>query len=319
PVDVQLLRKRALAVTRREQTDGFQRAERVADRPAADAEPSGELALGGQRQACGEGAVENQHSDAVGDLLGDTRLSDRLDHERLSLRGPLPGTARPLDTPRNGCQTHPPDWFDHRATLTHCGSRNADCGLRIKLRIGIAGRDLKQPIFNSIRNPQSAVRDPQYQGGFWSSSQTDRPSSCHARSRNTPAARAMSPPSSYRGRATPRRCPWRSPRSRATGGPSSTPTSARFTSSTQARSGPPGDSLKDTGTAVAVARAELSEEGQKGSIQIDGTARSNCGAGLQEQVSVAPVESAQAVAVRFSPLWEGAAPAIIAPERMLED
>ena len=81
----------------------------------------------------------------------------------------------------------------------------------------------------------------------------------------------------------------------------------------------PGDILKITGTAVAVARAELSEEGQKGSIQIDGTARSNCGAGLQEQVSVAPVESAQAVAVRFSPLWEGAAPAIIAPERMLED
>src|SRR5207247_7378841 len=239
PVDVQLLRKRALAGTRGGQTDGSQRAERVADRPAADAEPSGELALGGQRQACGEGAVENQHSDAVGDLLGDTRLSGGLDHERLSLRGPLPGTARPPDAPQNGCQTHPPDWFDHRATLTHCGSRTADCGLRIKLRIGIAGRDLKQPIFNSIRNPQSAVRDPQYQGGVWSSSQTDRPSSCHARSRNTPAARAMSPPSSYRGRATPRRCPWRSPRSRATGGPSSTPTSARFTSSPEARSGPP--------------------------------------------------------------------------------
>jgi transitional endoplasmic reticulum ATPase len=81
----------------------------------------------------------------------------------------------------------------------------------------------------------------------------------------------------------------------------------------------PGDILKITGTAVAVARAELSEDGQKGLIQIDGTARSNCGAGLQEQVSVAPVESAQAVAVRFSPLWAGAAPAIIAPERMLED
>ena len=32
-----------------------------------------------------------------------------------------------------------------------------------------------------------------------------------------------------------------------------------------------------------------------------------------------PIESAQAVAVRFSPLWAGAAPAIIAPERMLED
>ena len=81
----------------------------------------------------------------------------------------------------------------------------------------------------------------------------------------------------------------------------------------------PGDVLKITGGTVAVTRAELSDDGQEGVIQIDGTARSNCGAGLQEQVSVAPVESAQAVAVRLSPLWAGAAPAIIAPERMLED
>ena len=34
---------------------------------------------------------------------------------------------------------------------------------------------------------------------------------------------------------------------------------------------------------------------------------------------MAPVEASQAVAVRFSPLWEGAAPAIIAPDRMLAD
>ena len=81
----------------------------------------------------------------------------------------------------------------------------------------------------------------------------------------------------------------------------------------------PGDVLKITGGTIAVARAELSDDSQEGVIQIDGTARSNCGAGLQEQVSVAPVESAQAVTVRFSPLWAGAAPAIIAPERMLED
>ncbi len=40
---------------------------------------------------------------------------------------------------------------------------------------------------------------------------------------------------------------------------------------------------------------------------------------LDEQVSAAIVESAQAVAVRLTPLWAGAAPAIIAPERMLED
>ena len=80
-----------------------------------------------------------------------------------------------------------------------------------------------------------------------------------------------------------------------------------------------GDVLKITGGTVAVARAELSDEGRKGVIQIDGTARSNCGAGLQEQVAVTPIEHSQAVAVRFSPLWVGAAPAIIAPDRMLED
>src|SRR5216683_4287114 len=80
-----------------------------------------------------------------------------------------------------------------------------------------------------------------------------------------------------------------------------------------------GDVLKITGGTTAVARAELSDEGHEGMIQIDGTARSNCGAGLQEQVTVTPIEYDQAVAVRFSPLWVRAAPAIIAPDRMLED
>ena len=81
----------------------------------------------------------------------------------------------------------------------------------------------------------------------------------------------------------------------------------------------PGDVLKITGSTIAVTRAEISDDEHAGVIQIDGTARSNCGAGLLDQVSVAPVESAQAVAVRFTPLWAGAAPVIIAPERMLED
>jgi transitional endoplasmic reticulum ATPase len=80
-----------------------------------------------------------------------------------------------------------------------------------------------------------------------------------------------------------------------------------------------GDVLKITGGAVAVARAELSEDGYEGMIQIDGTCRSNCSAGLQEQVTVTRIESEQAVAVRLSPLWVGAAPATIAPDRMLED
>ena len=80
-----------------------------------------------------------------------------------------------------------------------------------------------------------------------------------------------------------------------------------------------GDVLKITGGATALGRAELADEGHEGMIQIDGTCRSNCSAGLQEQVVVSLVEPEQAVAVRLSPLWIGAAPAMIAPERMLED
>jgi transitional endoplasmic reticulum ATPase len=80
-----------------------------------------------------------------------------------------------------------------------------------------------------------------------------------------------------------------------------------------------GDVLKITGGMTGVGRAELSDDRFEGMIQIDGTCRSNCSAGLQEQVTVAPIEHQQAVAVRLSPLWVGAAPATIAPERMLED
>ena len=85
----------------------------------------------------------------------------------------------------------------------------------------------------------------------------------------------------------------------------------------------PGDVVKITGRTATVARAELAgQDGPLGIVQIDGTLRSNCGAGLQEQVSVTATEHAQAVAVRLSPLWSGAsgaAPAVIAPERILED
>jgi len=81
----------------------------------------------------------------------------------------------------------------------------------------------------------------------------------------------------------------------------------------------PGDILKITGRTVAVARAAAGNASQDGVILIDGTLRSNCGAGLEEQVTAAPVESAQAVAVRLAPLWSGAAPAIIAPERLAAD
>ena len=80
-----------------------------------------------------------------------------------------------------------------------------------------------------------------------------------------------------------------------------------------------GDVLRITGGTIAVGRAELSDDGFEGMIQIDGTCRSNCSAGLQEQVTVTPIEHEQAVAVRLSPLWVGAAPATIAPNRMLQD
>ncbi len=80
-----------------------------------------------------------------------------------------------------------------------------------------------------------------------------------------------------------------------------------------------GDVLKIAGGTIGVGRAALSDEEHEGMIQIDGTCRSNCGAGLQEQVTVAPIETQQAVAVRLSPMWVGAAPATIAPDRMLED
>jgi transitional endoplasmic reticulum ATPase len=81
----------------------------------------------------------------------------------------------------------------------------------------------------------------------------------------------------------------------------------------------PGDVVKVTGGTSCVARAEISDEQHEGFVQMDGTARSNCGVGLQEQVNVAVVEHSQAVAVRLSPMWIGAAPAIIPPERIVED
>jgi transitional endoplasmic reticulum ATPase len=80
-----------------------------------------------------------------------------------------------------------------------------------------------------------------------------------------------------------------------------------------------GDILRITGRTVAVARATESDASHDGVIQIDGTVRSNCGAGLEEQVTASLVESSPAVAVRLAPLWAGAAPAIIAADRLLED
>src|ERR1035437_170766 len=60
-----------------------------------------------------------------------------------------------------------------------------------------------------------------------------------------------------------------------------------------------GDVVKVTGGTSSVARAEISDEQHEGVAQIDGTARSNCGVGLQEQVTVSVIEHSQAVAVRL--------------------
>jgi transitional endoplasmic reticulum ATPase len=81
----------------------------------------------------------------------------------------------------------------------------------------------------------------------------------------------------------------------------------------------PGDVLKIAGSGVAVGRAELADDGHEGMIQMDGTCRSNCNAGLQEQVTVSVIERQEAVAVRLSPMWVGAPPAMVAPERIVED
>ena len=66
-------------MARDDQPDRLQHTERVADGPAADTEPFGERAFSRQGPARGEGAVENQHADAVGDLVR------RLDHARANV------------------------------------------------------------------------------------------------------------------------------------------------------------------------------------------------------------------------------------------
>jgi len=81
----------------------------------------------------------------------------------------------------------------------------------------------------------------------------------------------------------------------------------------------PGDVLQIRGRTAAVARAASGDDAEEGVVQIDGTLRSNCGAGLEEQVSASRVESSHAVAVRLTPLLAGTAPATIAVTRMLED
>lgn len=83
--------------------------------------------------------------------------------------------------------------------------------------------------------------------------------------------------------------------------------------------GRPGDVLQLSGRMVAVACADLLPAGERGVVQIDGTLRSNCGAGLQELVTVTRVEHASAVAVRLANLTTDQIQATITPERLLHD
>ena len=80
----------------------------------------------------------------------------------------------------------------------------------------------------------------------------------------------------------------------------------------------PGDVLQLTGRLVGVARAGLQPAGGEGTVQIDGTVRANCGAALDETVTISRVEHGTAVSVRLSPAG-GAAHTAISPERLLED
>ena len=73
------MRKRAVAVPRFEQADGFQRAQRVTDRTAANSKSLRQMAFRWQRLAGGESPVQHQYADPVGHFLGNARLLDRCD------------------------------------------------------------------------------------------------------------------------------------------------------------------------------------------------------------------------------------------------
>jgi hypothetical protein len=117
PVDVELTRKRPLTVTRFEQADGFEHAQRVADGATADAEAGCQEALARKRAAGGKGPVENQDADTIGDFLGHARLFDRLEEPGRTVRGAVPRERPRLDSLHGGCQTARLNWSDHWASV----------------------------------------------------------------------------------------------------------------------------------------------------------------------------------------------------------
>lgn len=137
PVDVELVRKGSLAVPRLDEADCLEHAQGVADRAAADAKARRELPLAGERPVAGQGAVENQLTDAIGDFLGDTRLP-------YGLNEPL----GPLDTPAAGCQTAALDWSDHWASVAQCGFS----GMRIEFTAAGSAKVLSRAIEEFARS-----------------------------------------------------------------------------------------------------------------------------------------------------------------------
>jgi hypothetical protein len=108
-----LVRKRALPVPRLEKTNRFQRAQRVADRSAAHAEPFRQMAFRGQGLAGGKRAVQHEHPDPVGNFLGNARFLDRSDEANL-----IAGLVRKtLDSVPCGWYIFVIKWFNHWSTV----------------------------------------------------------------------------------------------------------------------------------------------------------------------------------------------------------
>src|SRR6185503_1338779 len=193
-IDRQLARERALPVARLEQPEHFERAERVAYRSAAHAEPRRQHAFGRQRLVGRVGPLQDQLADPIGNLLVNTGLFDGFDEPGFARAGARSGGRGRLDTRAGEWQTVPPDWFDHRATLAQRSSRNPTRFSRWVTTSNSWSRDRRAP--------------------------------CRARSRSTPSNSGWRTRSWSPGRATRRRCRCRSPPPASTAGRSSTRTSA---------------------------------------------------------------------------------------------
>src|SRR5437762_441291 len=139
---LRVARKRALAVAAFDQADGLEHPHRVADRAAAHAEAGGEHALAGQRPAGAEGAVENQHADAVGDFLGHPGFLDRLQQAGRAVGRLPPRRGAALDRPGGGCQTFRLNGSYHWASLAQ-----GACSLpALGFRLWALGRSKRLPV-----------------------------------------------------------------------------------------------------------------------------------------------------------------------------